>query len=69
MEFESGEEEEVDDETLARRLFLDEQLAHQQRLLALAGKPTTMDTVLEKVRVMKRYRRDFPQEKVWRSNE
>lgn len=37
VEFESGEEEEVDDETLARRLFLDEQLAHQQRLLALAG--------------------------------
>ena len=36
---EGGEEDEVhDDEALARRLFIDEQLAHQQRLLALAGK-------------------------------
>ena len=46
-QYESGEEEEVDDdEALARRLFVDEQLAHQQRLLALAGKPQAAQTNL-----------------------
>ena len=40
-ELESEPEEEGDlegDEALARRLFIDEQLRHQRRLLAIAGK-------------------------------
>lgn len=32
-----GELGELDDEALARRIFLDEQLAHQRRLMAIAG--------------------------------
>lgn len=37
--------EEIDDETLARRLFLSEQLAHQRRLMAIAGKCGIWGTV------------------------
>ena len=47
VQCESGEDEDVDDdEALARRLFVDEQLAHQQRLLALAGEPPAARNIL-----------------------
>lgn len=37
-----GDFGELDDEALARRIFLDEQLAHQRRLMAIAGTATSL---------------------------
>ena len=41
-----AESEEIDDETLARRLFISEQLAHSRRLMAIAGAAPTGSLLL-----------------------